>query len=116
MYNLKEAHEIFKVDNPNIAIGLSKFCEFRPVEVEVVKSKDHEVCCCPYCENFGFLLHECKWKDNIKTINDLLLHTVCDKHSADCMKKRCSKCSPSFEILLKEKLLSKKIEVEQWNA
>ncbi len=66
MYNLKEAHEVFKVDNPNIAIGLSKFCEFRPVEVEVVKSKDHEVCCCPYCENFDFLLHECKWKDNIK--------------------------------------------------
>jgi len=115
-YNLKESHEIFKVDNPNIDIGLSKFCEFRPVEVETVKSKDHEVCCCPYCENFGFLLRQCKWKDNnIKHVSDLLSLTICDQQSADCMKNRCNTCSHLFPILLDEKLASKHIEVEQWN-
>lgn len=114
-YNLKEAHEIFKADNPNIDIGLSKFCEFRPVEVETVKSKDHEVCCCPYCENFGFLMRECKWEDNIKHVNDLLSVTICNQQSPDCMKSRCNTCSHLFQILLDEKLVSKQIEVEQWN-
>ncbi|GBO15773.1 hypothetical protein AVEN_267605-1 [Araneus ventricosus] len=40
MYNLKDAFLLFKIDNPNIEIGLSKFCELRPSDVETAGCKD----------------------------------------------------------------------------
>lgn len=48
MLNLKEVYKLFKTENLDEKIGLAKFCELRPAEVQTVGSKDHEMCCCSY--------------------------------------------------------------------
>ncbi|KAF8789402.1 hypothetical protein HNY73_007342 [Argiope bruennichi] len=118
MYNLKDAFQLFKIDHPNIEIGLSKFCELRPSEVETVGCKDQAVCCCPYCENFAFLLKVCKWKNNnIKTANDIFDLIVCNKNNADCMKQKCKNCPMQIKKFIDEELdLNEgKVCVNQWN-
>lgn len=42
MSNLKNAFyfRLFKVNNPDIEIELSKFCELHPIKVETIGSKD----------------------------------------------------------------------------
>lgn len=119
MYNLKDAFQLFKIDHPNIEIGLSKFCELRPSEVETVGCKDQQVCCCPYCENFAFLLKVCKWKNNnIKTANEIVDLIVCNKNNADCMKQKCKNCPMQIKKFIDEELdLNKtdKVCVNQWN-
>ena len=42
--------------NPNIKIGLSKFCELRPRRVKLFDNVPHNVCVCSYHENVRLLL------------------------------------------------------------
>lgn len=116
MYNLKDAFNLFKIDNPEIEIGLSKFCELRPLEVELVGSKDQQVCCCPYCENFDFMLKVCKWKkNNIKNVNDLIELIVCDKNEKKCMRQDCTNCPSQIKSFIEKELdINEEIYVNQW--
>jgi hypothetical protein len=45
LLNLKEAHYLFQQDNPNVKIGLSKFCFLRPKWCVIADlSSSHNVC------------------------------------------------------------------------
>lgn len=119
MLNLKEVYQLFKTENSDEKIGLAKFCELRPAEVQTVGSKDHDMCCCPYCENINFLLAKCKWKTiEINTASDLIALIVCDKYNADCMKKKCLKCEHKFKNLIVSEmdLNDENIVIDQWNG
>lgn len=56
-YNLYEAFELFKKDNPEVAIGFSSFANLRP-EFCVLASNSgtHSVCVCPIHENVKLAL------------------------------------------------------------
>ena len=98
--NLREAFAVFKETHPDVQIGLSKFCTLRPKEVNIVSSKSHEVCCCPYCENMNFLFNASRWKDdtNIKQMSDLLATMVCDTANPACMKCLCKDCPSATDM------------------
>ena len=58
LYTIKEAHQIFRQDNPGINIGLSKFSSLRPANVVTIQDIPHETCLCKTHENMAFLLKE----------------------------------------------------------
>ena len=49
--SIKEAHGIFKEENPDMKIGLSKFAELRPPNVLLSSQTPSNVCTCIYHEN-----------------------------------------------------------------
>jgi len=52
LLTLREAHELFKKDNPEIKVGLSKFCELRPKWCILPTSAGiHNVCVCQAHQN-----------------------------------------------------------------
>ena len=57
LLNLKEAHYLFQQDNPNVKIGLSKFCFLRPKWcVTADSSGSHNVCVCIKHQNPKLML------------------------------------------------------------
>ena len=60
--SLTEAYALFKADNPDIKIGITKFAEFIPKHVLLGNKIPHNVCLCKYHENFisaAEALHKC---------------------------------------------------------
>ena len=49
--SLKEAYSKFAEKHTDSKIGLSKFCEFRPMHVKLFEHIPHHVCVCVYHEN-----------------------------------------------------------------
>lgn len=102
MYNLREAFILFKEQNLEIMIGLSKFCELRPVNILLVSFKSQEVCCCPYCENIKFIFNSLKWSTMIiKSLNDLVEYLTCNSKSSICMQGSCKECCIVANVLNK---------------
>lgn len=46
LHNLKELHLAFKEQNPDVIIGLSKFCKLPPRECVTAGSKGIQFCVC----------------------------------------------------------------------
>ena len=121
-FNLREAFTIYKEENPNDTIGISKFCSLRPKEVGIVSSKSQEVCCCPYCENMKFLFDASKWKADAKItqISHLVAAMVCDPENHGCMKCQCKDCPRATDMsdTLRDMMDDEQSEilVEQWNG
>ena len=53
---LKEAYSIFYIENPNIKIGFSKFCDLWPQKVELMQDVPHLACLYSYHKSVSFLL------------------------------------------------------------
>ena len=53
---IKEAFGIFKMENPNIRVGLSKFAELRPPNVLLSSQTPSNVCTCVYHQNMFLAL------------------------------------------------------------
>lgn len=90
LYNLHDAYRLFKQKNSEVTIGVSKFCDLRPAFVETVSEKDLTVCCCPYHENFAYMIQAIGYRNNVKAF---LEEFSCNTDSADCMFSRCGFCS-----------------------
>lgn len=91
LLNLKDAHSLFKRKYPEISISLSKFCNLRPSHIETVSEKDHSVCCCPYHENFSYMMQAIGCRGS--NVDDFLEDFACNTENADCMFSRCENCS-----------------------
>ena len=100
--NLKELHNAFLETNPDMKIGLSKFCSLRPKWcVTCSSSGTHSVCVCTYHQNAVLLTSGASIKENYK---DLMARVVCDTDNKICMVHRCSNCPG--KVALKEFLHS----------
>ena len=53
---LKEAYSIFYIENPNIKIGFSKFCDLWPQKKELMQDVPHSACLYSYHESVRLLL------------------------------------------------------------
>lgn len=102
VYHLREVYTLFQEQNPNVKIGLSKFCEMRPKHVRLVSDKDQIMCCCPYCENTQLMISAAPWKtsEKPKTIQELLKETVCQTENKNCMKRSCQECGDIESTLI----------------
>ncbi|XP_045024477.1 uncharacterized protein LOC116922580 isoform X1 [Daphnia magna] len=103
LLNLKEAHYLFQQDNPNVKIGLSKFCFLRPKWcVTADSSGSHNVCVCIKHQNPKLMLAGADIGVDYKSLLELL---VCSLDNESCMFGECSRC-PSSDVL-KEFLFEK---------
>lgn len=117
--NLSELYSAFKVTNPEISIGFSKFCSLRPKWcVTVGSSGTHTVCVCTHHQNAILLVNAIEWD---VTYKDLIKKVVCDDESRECMVFRCKEC-PGLDSLRQflvaelEDLVGEVINYSQWQS
>lgn len=92
---VKEALQIFCLENPDAKIHCSKFMDLRPRHVLPCSEMPHNVCVCTYHANVTFLL-ECiakEIKEFPKTHRLFLEKVACDITSETCMTGVCEKCA-----------------------
>lgn len=95
MGNLNELYSAFKLENPNIKVGISKFCMLRPKWCVLAGSAGtHSICVCSIHQNVVLLLHASRIEDSY---NELIEKLICSRNK-DCMLRHCDNC-PSNEIL-----------------
>ena len=97
LLTMKEAYQLFKHDHLDIKIGLSRFCELRPVNVRSIANLPRNVCVCTYHENMRFALDSLVKVDrlllsNIKIGKDMSQNFVCKDSLNDCFDNKCNKC------------------------
>ena len=94
LLTMKEAYQLFKHDHLDIKIGLSRFCELRPVNVRSIANLPHNVCVCTYHKNMRFALGSLVKVDrlllsNIKIGKDMSQNFVCKDSLNDCFYNKC---------------------------
>ena len=100
LFDLSEAHDIFRKENPAAVIGLSRFCMLRPAWViTVAASGTHVVCVCIY-HQAPKLMAEGAGLEHWKTLMNLL---VCSMDNELCMLNqvedcRCENCPPPIVL------------------
>ena len=86
LMSLKEAFYKFTEVNPNIKIGLSKFCELRPRRVNLFDNILHNVCVCSYHENVCLLLVALKEHTQLSVdFRQFIDQITCDSPAKACM-------------------------------
>ena len=119
--NLNEAYTEFKKSNPDIKVGLSKFCELRPRWcVSVGPKSTHTVCVCEIHQNVKLLVAAMGQK--ALDYHQLIKMMVCSDLSRDCMLHRCEQCPGKASVIeFMEQLFNSKgmdgddkIQVRQW--
>ena len=101
LMNLNEAFCLFKEKNPDIKIGVSKFCDLKPKECVTVGAKGtHSVCVCTSHQNVKLMLSAfpVKAAGEKITYHDLLDKLVCSTDQSICMLHRCENCPGSSEL------------------
>ena len=98
LLSLREAYSKFVEDHAASEIGLSKFCELRPVNVKLFNHIPHQVCVCSYHENVLLLLlalqDHTSFRANFSAFID---EVTCDSCSKKCMSSQCSVCADRME-------------------
>ena len=87
LMSLQEAHQKFKEEHPGDEIGLSKFCESRPVNVKCFDHLPHQVCLCPYNENIRLLL--VALRDHIPLTASFAGQVTCNGETKQCLVGEC---------------------------
>jgi hypothetical protein len=101
-----ELHTEFKVQNPSLQIGYSKFCEFRPAHILLHNSNKLCQCLCEYCINIELMIRavnrisvSCKRPEyKIPDVYKLSSRTVCPReegaqfHKQACVTRECQHC------------------------
>ena len=83
-------HAAFKEKYPNVKLGFSKFCTFRPKWCVLAGSSGtHSVCVCSIHQNAILLVDAINWDITYK---DLILKIVCHSTRKECMMHRCESC------------------------
>ena len=73
----------FKEKYPNVKLGFSKFCTFRPKWCVLAGSSGtHSVCVCSIHQNAILLVDAINWDITYK---DLISKIVCDSTRKECM-------------------------------
>lgn len=92
--SISEAFQQFKEQNPDVAVGKSKFADLRPSHVLLSSKLPHNVCLCKYHQNFALAL------DGLHKINpDIPKYstkfpesTICSDATRNCWFNECDKC------------------------
>ena len=87
---LKETHQLFLGDHPDVKISFSYFCKLRPVDVVLRHQTPKSMCLCEYHENMNLLL--AKVSDLPSFTSDFIRLIVCDDSSKQCMMQFCEEC------------------------
>ena len=91
---MKEAYNKFHEVHSDVKVGLSKFCELRPVHVKLFDHRPHHVCVCQYHENVRFLLLVLKDHSSLAVgFRDFINQVTCDSTNEECMSSSCDDCS-----------------------
>lgn len=114
--NLKELYTAFKDENPQLKVGFSKFCSFRPKWCVLAgASGTHSVCVCVYHQNVKLMLEGTKMNASYSDFLELL---SCDTSNYKCMMGECSDC-PSVDMVrdfLRDEMedMEEEISYKQW--
>ncbi|CAF2260150.1 unnamed protein product, partial [Rotaria magnacalcarata] len=108
LYSLRELHQLFLEENPDIKIGRSLFQDLRPSNVLYKSSTPHNTCVCLYHENIDLLLKSLK--NHIHNFNSINLHSfikllVCDENKELCMFSHCDQCSLHFNNKIRDQMI-----------
>ena len=91
--------------NPNVDVGISKFCSLRPKWSITVglSSGTHSVCLCSYCQDAVLLVGAIDWN---LTYKDLMKFMNCNIGNKECMVHRCNNCpgADSLQLFFEKKL------------
>ena len=88
--SLKEVCHHSMTINPNIKVGLSKFCDLRPPNMKLFDSTPHNICVCIYHENMHLLLEVIsKYTKLSELFQDFVDHFTCDPSFYDCNYRKC---------------------------
>lgn len=91
-----ETFQLFKADNPDYAVGVSKFASLRPKHVLLTSKLPQNVCGCKYHNNAILLLDSLhrKYPDVVPVYSsDFIEKCVCNASNEDCMSGNCEMCS-----------------------
>ena len=113
---LKEAFDLFKLENPEVKVGLTSFKALKPKQIKIVKETSHRSCLCQTCCNLALKIDclkkfaEQTEKDKLKQqligmtkskLSDMSVCPYIELPSNDCLQGTCLKCGPS---MLQERL------------
>ena len=88
--NFKELYQEFRVKNPTIGIGFSKFASLCPKwYVAIGASGTHSVCVCSIHQNAILLCSASGLKVTYKDLINMIVYNSQNKH---CMKHCCHEC------------------------
>ena len=90
LLTIGEAYQEFKLANPNMKIGKSKFAEMRPSHVSLRADTPANICLCSYHENIRLILTSITALPN--TTSDFIKKIVCDYDNEACMLQSCEEC------------------------
>lgn len=105
--NLKEIFEEFKVQNPDVKVGFSKFADLRPKHCVLAGSSGtHSVCVCAIHQNFKLSFEGAIKKvpsrsdsePDLEHYRDCLNIVTCASSTEKCFFSECNKC-PGVQVL-----------------
>ena len=103
LYNLREIHQQFLEENPEVKIGLAKFSSQRPQECIFPNCKGvHSSCTCIYHQNVKLMIEAIS---PTLTYRILMGKLVCSVENEKCMlyqldqDKRCEECPSSTALI-----------------
>lgn len=119
--NIREAHALFLDENPEVAIGKTKFHDLRPQHVLSSGKKSQEVCMCIYHENIQMLLSGMKviCPELPSNAEVLAKESVCafDQDHITCIDRSCLLCSAEecIDRKIPEEMLEHSVKYYQWD-
>lgn len=120
LMNIKEANRLFQEES-GIKVGLTKFSQLRPPQVQPMTARDQQVCACIYHENIDLLLSALSTSvvnELPKCSEDAFEKTVCDPISIKCIDRMCKKCGVDAfldDIIGKSKQPDTPVSYYQWH-
>ncbi|XP_048845329.1 uncharacterized protein LOC125716737 isoform X3 [Brienomyrus brachyistius] len=120
LVNLKELYLEYTKRHPDDDVGISKFCELRPLWCRTVNASGmHSACVCQIHQNVKLMTAALPGSDTYK---DILEKMVCCTENRDCMLHLCDDCpgSDALDLYLtnlfkdSEYDLDDEISFQQW--
>ena len=115
---IREAHAVFKDENPDADISFSKFADLRPPQVQLQRDVPHNCCLCKYHENIRLLLQSLS-KAGLQLptgFRDFIALLVCDQNEEDCMAGQCANCPGLAQLTPPATIANQDISWQQWST
>lgn len=88
---VRESYSLFKQENPQMKIGLTKFYTLRPKWVLLTAPANS--CLCIYCENFQLMLNALAKFTNVRNTEEIekkpFSSIVCNVDNLNCIFQDC---------------------------
>lgn len=119
LMTMREAYRVFTEEYPEVGISFSRFCSYKPIEVDLFSKIPHNVCVCKYHENIRLIFCALNAYVQVPTVfREFLAEVTCSQDEKLCMTHTCLKCATKIEKYNPKNFpeLSQDIEIscEQW--